>query len=398
MNSVTELIHKVLWDRRYVFIPSYIECNESIIIIRDPTLSERNRYLFLKEQKLRESLEAFVPNEAQVFENAIQNGYWTPEDKRIISETSAHVQFLQSELKKHQKFIAQRKSFEKQIKEAKKKYQTTASKETELKMKSAEYLAHEFATFDLLRQLVLKLDGTLLWNTEEDFLRTKQQHPDYVMYLASCMTSEGDWEMSALRTIAKSGEWRLTWVLNRENLSSIFGKSVGELNSNQKLLIYWSRIYDIAYEDTEKPDQDIIDDDEKFDEWLANRDLKKQESTSLNDKTKKTPNHHENINVISGYYVETCTCGANNNRTLGLGESTRHTNDCPWGTWKSYTKEEKESIANQVYGRNNKMTRDIINKEQDLIEKKGIIDEKDLRDKKSRQFLGSKVEVHKIHK
>lgn len=395
MNSVTELIHKVLWDKRYIFVPSFIECDESILIMRDPTISERNRYLFLKENKLREALEASVPSEVEVFANAIKNGYWTSEDKRIMSETSAHIQFLQSELKKHQKFIAQKKSFEKQIKEAQNQFHKTSLKETELKIKSAEYLAHEFATFDLLRKLVFKLDESLLWPSEEIFLKTKQKYPDYIMYLASCMTSEGDWEMSALRKIAKSGEWRLTWVLNRENLSSIFGKSVGELNSNQKLLIYWSRIYDIAYEDTEKPDQDIIDDDDKFDEWLANRDLKKQESNTANDKTN---NHHENINVISGYYIETCTCGADKNKKLGLGESTRHANDCPWGTWKSYTKEEKEAIASQVYGRNTKTTRDIINREQEIIEKKGIVDEKDLRDKKSRQFLGSKVEVHKIHR
>ena len=42
--------------------------------------------------------------------------------------------------------------------------------------------------------------------------------------------------------------------------------------------------------------------------------------------------------------------------------------------------------------------REILNKEQDIIEKTGIIDEKDLRNRKARQFLGSKVEVHKIHR
>jgi hypothetical protein len=185
-------------------------------------------------------------------------------------------------------------------------------------------------------------------------------------------------------------------VLQRENLSVLFNKPVGDFSSPQKILIYWSRVYDSVYEDTDKPNQDIIDDDDLLDEWLANRDLDRSGDVSKN--LSKASEHQEQMQILDGYYVETCTCGASKVRAKGLGEKTPHTVDCPYGTWCRYTQEEKEELSRQIYGRNTDGVRQLLDKEQDAIETVGTVEEQHLRKKKTRALLGSDQKVIPIRR
>jgi hypothetical protein len=94
------------------------------------------------------------------------------------------------------------------------------------------------------------------------------------------------------------------------------------------------------------------------------------------------------MRVVDGTYNETCTCGAINTKAKGLGESKRHADDCPWGTWVQFSDVEKQVVAEDIYNRNSKAVRGVINKEQSRISKDGIIEEQRLRDEKTRQILG----------
>ena len=211
------------------------------------------------------------------------------------------------------------------------------------------------------------------------------------------MMSEGAMETVEIREIARSTEWRLTWGLARENLPSIFGRNVGDFNINHKMLIYWSRVYDSAFETAEPPEQDVIDDDERFDDWLANRDLERKDN-ARNSRT-AADHHQERGQILDGEYIEKCVCGAKaKNAGKGLGERLPHDDYCSYGIWRDFSAEEKEAHARRVYGRNSTTVRKILDVEQDKVLQRGHIEEQDLRGKKTRSLLGMSTNVTSVKK
>jgi hypothetical protein len=150
----------------------------------------------------------------------------------------------------------------------------------------------------------------------------------------------------------------------------------------------WSRLYDSVFECAEPPETSIIEDDDALDAWLldkkANEDGEKKAAKS------KLPekNHQENMTMLEGYYSEQCTCGASKHKVKGLGERPQHAADCSWGKYIYYTREEKDRIADQIYGRNPQAIKNIMNNEKDIIDNQGKVEEQHLRKRRSRMMLG----------
>ena len=386
MNNVQEMIHMIMWDRRYINIPANIESPSNIktILLRYPALSEKNYALHVKKSQLDNAIENGVLTDEQLLKQAKTLGYWTERDENIYFRSEEKISFLESEISK-QKFLIKRRSLEKELEQFKQECTLIFKKRNDITLLSADYYAHESSIYALLRKLVLKQDESLLWDTEESFSVDKSQYPAFVFHLAQAMLNELIFDISDIRQVAKSIEWRLVWVLNRENLASLFNMPVSDLNLSQRMLIYWSRIYDSAYESTEKPEQSVIDDDDLFDEWLLNRSSNDSKKTPGSQKIK---DHKEQMNIIDGYYIETCTCGVGDKKVKGLGERPRHASNCPYGTWKPYTQAEKDKIADQIYSKNNPKIRQILVEEQKNIEKHGLIKEQHLRGRKSRLIMG----------
>jgi hypothetical protein len=395
--SVQDSINKLLWNQRFVLIPPEIQRPEDLdyVIIKDLTLEDRNHYMFVRDsEELLARQRDGVPTEGELIEQARQADYWTPEDDIILEEASNHIAYLESEIDAKKKFPSRIKILRKQIEEAREQQTKAERKKHELYAVSAECYAHEIAAYEMVIRCVCRPDGTLLISDDALFLLFKQRYTDFMLFLVQEVMSEGVMSNTDAREIARSPEWRLVWTLVRENLGSIFNRPVGDLTLNHKIVVYWSRVYDSALESTEPPDQDIIEDDDKFDQWLANRDLGVLDRKSgLND-------HQEQMMVLDGEYIERCTCGAKeaNKNTKGLGEKQSHALDCPYGTWHRYSPEEKEQLASQVYSRNRGAVRQMLDDEQEVILKKGVIEDQHLRNQKTRQIYGMPTKVTTITK
>jgi len=394
---VQDKINKILWDRRVILFPEDIECPPGIdyVILRDLTLDDRNKYDIAKQLEEKRARANSVPTEGELMENARRSGYWGDFEDEIERSADDHIAFLESEFEAKKKFRSRQNIIRTQLEDAYAKKDAVARKRAQLRINSAEYLAHEIAALKLLVDVVTKPDETPVFETEQDLLRYKDSHQQWVFYMLNEVMGEGPWDVPEIREIARSVEWRLVWTLSRENLPAIFSRSVGDLNYNQRMLIYWSRVYDSAFEHPEPPDKDIVDDDDKFDQWLANRDLEKEETKKPN----STSHHQEQGYVLDGHYVDDCTCGAKEkNKGKYLGEKVPHAHDCPYGTWRQYTAAEKRAKAEQIYGRNSKRVRELIDREQENVLRTGIVEEQDLRDKKSRKLLGMNTKVIPIKK
>lgn len=384
-----------MWDRRYITITKDVPAPEGVdaVIMCDPVVEDWNFFLYIRRLEEGKSIEAKVPTEREVFKTAREADYWTQEDDRVQKEADEHIKFLESEIA-NQKFSSRRKRIEKQLEETKKLRSVVLTKSNYLKTQTSEYLAHEVAVFSLLMRIVKNIDGTPFWPDEEKFLHHTRKYPELIAFLSYHLLTEGAWDTIEIREIARHPEWRLVWSLSKENLSTLFNRPIGDLNMNQKLLTYWSRVYDIGFEDPDRPSDDIIEDDERYDEWLSNRDLERKEG-KIDGMKKSGSHHHEQGAVMDGEFIESCTCGVGPQKNVGLGLKQQHIGDCLFGSFRYYTPQEKEEISQQVYGRNSKNVRAHINKEHDAVGKHGSIEEQDLRNKKSRILLGSQSKVFK---
>jgi len=393
--NVTEKIHQLLWNKRYVRIPEDIAPpNVEYVIIKDLTLEDRNLHSFVRKRELESARKQGVPTEAELVAEAKKVGLWTAEDDLVLSKADEHLAVLKADLAK-QKSLARKKLLQLDIDQIEERKRSVISKKNEYYINSADYYAAEVAGYFLIRRVIFDIDEQPLFHTDSLLLHFKRSHLAFLIFLTNEVLSEGLMPMDEIREVARHPEWRLTWTLQRENLPGVFNKPVGDFNLNQKFLIYWSRVYDSAFESTEPPDIEIINDDDKFDEWLINKDLTNKEDSQARKLGLK--DHQERLQLLDGEYVEVCNCGAKaKNVGKGLGEKMLHAATCLYGTYRRYTKQEREQIASQTYSRNSDRIRNLIDKEQQAIIENGIVEEQHLRGKKSRHLLGMKTDVVKL--
>jgi len=391
--TVQDQINRLLWDRRVLTFEDEIQRPSDIeyVIIRDFTLHDRNFYLMIRDLEEAKARREGVPTEGDLLNAARQAGYWGKVEDDIEAKADGHIAFLQAEFAAKSKFRSRQNIIKLQIEDAQAKKAWVQRKRNEFKFNSAEYLAHETAAFKLMCRVVLKPDGSLMFPTEEFLLECKKDYFQWIYFLLNEVMSENSWDVTSLRSVARSVEWRMFWTLTRENLPTLFNRPVGDLTHNQRFLVYWSRVYDSAFESHEPPERDVIEDDDLFDQWLANRDLQRKEDKDSDSSKKKLPEHGH---VLDGEHIDVCNCGAKEkNRGKYLGEKVPHAVTCPFGTWHRYTPEERETKARLIYGRNSKSVRQIMDREHETVLQKGLVQEQDLRQKTTRQQLGMKTNV-----
>jgi len=86
-------------------------------------------------------------------------------------------------------------------------------------------------------------------------------------YESSALTS------TEFRAIARSDQWRPMWNLGKKT-GNLFAKPPCELTKDQVLLCSFSSMYDVVYESSESPDEDVIADDDCLDGWFIDQKRK----------------------------------------------------------------------------------------------------------------------------
>lgn len=396
--SVQDHIHAILWDRRFVIVPNDIKAPVREAILYFPTLSDRNYATHMHTKTLRDAEAEGVESAADLVQIAIQAEEWTQDEEDFMTEAENELDGMK-QTRDQETVLVRRRRMDASIEAVEKRYSELKSKRESFIYHSREYMANRTYVYFLVQHLTRDAKGQKLWNSDEEFYKAAVDYPSFMAFMSHEVLNEGVLDVKTIRAVARSVEWRMMWGLSRENLVDLFNRPIADFSYNQRLLIYWSRVYDSVYEDTKRPDEDIIQDDEKLDMWLSNReDERNEESKEGSSRGKSGSDHHERFQVLDGYHSDECTCGVASIRVKGHGERPRHADDCPWGTWIQYTREEKEALAQKFYGRNAPRVRELLDKEHDVVAKEGMVDEKMLRGRKSRQILGSAQVTHKEYR
>lgn len=103
------------------------------------------------------------------------------------------------------------------------------------------------------------------------------------------------------RELARTEPWRMTWGLKKTG-SPIVHSSCDKITNEQKVLFFWSIIYDSIYENSDCPPESVIQDDDMMDGWLILQ-RRKREDAIEKQRIEKSSNISDKIKNAQEIYI-----------------------------------------------------------------------------------------------
>lgn len=360
-SEIDKLISKISLGGKFAKVKRYDD-TFAYVLLKELTIEDRAWMDFIYDEALAEGIQReLVPmSELSVFlEDA---GVWTKENDKMIDGTRTAIDELDRNLDNEQVSKTDKMRI-------KKLRGTMQGKLDELERTRAGHFTsslEKYAEAERIKALVfstsLYANGQKIWSTWEDFL--DEHDVPFITNLTIELALGTTLDTSVIREVARSPLWRFKWSAAKD-CDELFGKPIIYLSRNQESLIYWSQVYDAAYEAYERPSQDIIDDDESLDKWFEEQARKRKTEELLDAKKQKksaiSPNisRHGEIGIVP----------------------------------------EKETDLKTIHDLNDPMAKRFIAKQSQRIKEAGVISEQDLRgDVDSRRMINSKDAVYSIKK
>jgi hypothetical protein len=366
LDEIQREIDRISWGARYAKVKDGLG-REHYVVIRSLSLADRNWIGFIHEQALKEGAEMGLLKESDLLSAYIESGIWTEEQEGKISKLRSDIEKLELGLKKETEAIGVRK-IEGLLRGAKRAFQKLHQERFEKFSASAERYAEDRRIHAMVWCCIHKMDGTRFWPTWESF----ENEVDSVMVsnALAAVLSQQPASQTQIRKLARSPLWRYKWN-GSKNCDDLFGKAIVELDSEQEAIVYWSQVYDAAYEAYERPSDDVIDDDDALDEWFEEQAKKRKEEQG------KKANEKKQANLFServGKHGEIFVVANKNNNP-----------DAP--------------DAEEIWDLNPESNKKFIRGQMDTIKNAGTVDEKTLRpDYKARMMSGGKRADYEIRR
>ena len=366
-DEIENAVNKILHGK---FI---VEIDKCTYFFRSPTIEEKNFASYIYNRSLKNYKEDGMKSTNELLEMARKSGFWTAIDDNYKDKFDEITKFAKEECGSS---LAAKRKLEGQLKKAEKKRFHVLNKYNDLIINSVEQQAYEDKIKYLISRITQDENGIPVWkkikdfNNYEDDIFLKKLVDKYIDNIINFF------DVKMIRQIARSSQWRFRWIACKNNLISLFGTSINNCDDIQLALIYWSLIYDSVYNSLNVPSDDIINDDEKLDQWLDDRNkednakrMTSQSQKGFYDKNGKFRPHGKSTNdypeigvMIEGYWDKD-------------------------GYFHYYTTEEKKRKIEEIQSRNTTHVRKILANENKTIEDSKYIEEGKLRGKMKRRML-----------
>lgn len=370
-KDMGELLDALAWGHRIVEVDG-----EHQFVFRPLTLQERNVANLVHQQALSLGKSQRLLPRKELEKQAIKAGLWK-------SSYSADLRLLREEL-------ITRKSELDEEKKANAKRQTETARAKNLRSR-VEYLIQQVSHLDVLQTQHLELPSLEYFAERErgiyalsratmtfpemeqrwNSLEALKNEEDTVLvakllnlYYDSRIADEAE-----IRKLARSPIWRIRWLGSKKNggVKTLFGRDMYDITLDQFRLVYWSQIYDSAFESLDSPSDEVVENDKLFDQWLedqANKRKQEKKKSEFEKSIAKTPDGQEIGMDSNGFYSEECTCGVKNMRK-SLGHL--HNPNCPYGVFMYYNRDKKQARVEEVQSANPDNMRRLLAKEQKML-------------------------------
>lgn len=101
-----------------------------------------------------------------------------------------------------------------------------------------------------------------------------------------------------LREVSRTNPWKSYWDSCQNN--SVFGSSTSDLNIFQRNIILFSKMYDNARQSQETPPDEVFEDDDAFDGWMAVQRKNAEKSRAKNTADKISGQKGDEIFMVTG--------------------------------------------------------------------------------------------------
>lgn len=401
-KDLSALLDAIVWAHRIVSV------DDHTFVFRPLTLEERNLANYIYETQLKKASKKGTKAKQELTEIAIRKGIWK-------SSYDNDIEILRKELDERlEEYEKERKANEKRRKLSTKLKRLTARltylKETieqieqthtqYIELPSAEYHAeYERGLYSLSCATLTFPDKKQKWGTLDNLL--KEKDTVLVSNLMRLFYDISIAEEADIRELARSAMWRIKWSGSKKNrgVKTLFDREMYDLTLDQFRLVYWSQIYDSAFESMDPPSDEVVDDDKLFDEWLEEQSEKRKQERKKSafdkklTKTGKASNASEVGMMVDGYYCNDCRCGV---KSMENRRGHLHVPSCPYGVFIPYGAAVKERKIEDIQSTNPKSVRQLLANEQRVLADAGgdLVPEQELRnDLRTRAQLGLSTNI-----
>ncbi len=280
-EDVEKAIRQILWGRSYLSVKNAAD-EPHDFLMRLLSTVEQAQADMIRNQNLEKSKNLGIITEMELLGVLTERGLWSDADDKAIRQFRKQAKLEREDSNtifrydKHNRMRAQKRA---------KKYELASNRIEERKLSmlaaSAEQMADLERMLWIIQKVTYKDDDALVWPSPTDM----RQETDRIL-LTRLMNryNETLFDMTDLRRMARSPQWRFRWNASKTDITGLFGVSFRDLDLNQDMLVYWSQVYDSAFEAMEQPDSMTLENDEAFDQWLKNQ-AKERRSSSKNSKS-----------------------------------------------------------------------------------------------------------------
>ena len=401
-QELSELLDSIVWAHRIVNTDDGFS-----YVFRPLSVKERNMAAYVYKQSLEQAKTKGMLERTALKRTAIKNELWPSSGDKDIKALREELSASLKDAEKHKEANKNRRTETAALKKINKRIVFVSKKIKELEvlhtqhidLPSAEYYAErERATYILHCSSMTFPDMNAVWPQYAD-LQTETNRNLVVELLNLYFQTELSPE-SKIRELARSGLWRIKWIASKKNrgVKTLFGSEMYDLTMDQFRLVYWSQIYDSAFEAMEPPSDNVINNDKLFDSWLEEQSKKREQENKKSEFEKKLDKQKGNGQEVGfstdGYYSEECTCGVKNMKER---RGHLHATSCPYGVFIYYNKQKSQEVADEIQSANPDAIRKLLADEQRRLADSNIdgIEEQNLRKDKIRSALGMNTKMHK---
>jgi hypothetical protein len=258
------------------------------VVFKDPNLSIRTQADYKYKVSYENALKEGAINLEESYNILRKDGTWSDKLENELITLRKDVKNIKSKLSSLRFHKLQQKQAQDAIQRGYERIDKLENLKNQLWTSTAEALAEAAKRRFVISQITEIDNKSLLIN------------PSFCDALAVLYYRNHAIPQNELRELSRTDPWRLYWTVSKETGTSLFPHSIVETTELQYALLSWSRIYDFAYESSNRPTDDIIADDDKFDSWYdAECDRIKQELSKNNFNN----SFGVNINGIGGQEV-----------------------------------------------------------------------------------------------
>lgn len=329
-DSLEIRIDDVLYGKWFIETQSK-DPSRRLLVMRYPTLAENRLCDYYRERFVEDNKDKLMSiKEAK--NKAFMNRTWMPYEDEQINKLQDGIEELQTILKDHEEkgnkiaaFKGKARSVKRELHRCSQMLSHLLQKKYDIFGNTLEYIAEQKRLHNIVGIVTEDLDGNAIWRIEE--FQDEIDH-ELIEILCASYVEREQISVANIREIARSYLWRYRWSIGKNNVISLFGRDLKDMTPPQSVLVFWSEVYDSAFESMEPPPRSVVDDDEQFDAWLdkQSKEIEKKQSASYY-KVKQDFKGNEKFVVVEGYYDNE-------------------------GIWRPYTQEEKNKMADMAYEQN----------------------------------------------